>query len=290
MARSLGCVFLLLATMLRPGIAQQTRPGASAEGASPDPGMPRPIEAVESVWIEELTWLEVRDAIRSGKTTVIVPTGGMEQSGPYLVTTKHNVILRATTEAIAGKLGDALVAPIVAFVPQGEIDPPSEWIRYPGTIGVSEETFEFLLNDIASSLRAHGFRHIVLIGDSGGNQEGMKTVAAELSARWAEAETRVHYVPEYYDWPGRQKWLERRGIHEVDQGVHDELSAEAMMMTVDPATVRMEERLASGSFSINGVDLVPAERTIALGRDLVDHIATETAQAIQEAIRRAEHR
>lgn len=107
------------------------------------------------------------------------------------------------------------------------------------------------------------------------------TVAAELSARWAETETRVHYVPEYSDWPGRQKRLEERGIHEVDQGVHDEISVEAIMMTVDPATVRMEQRLASGSFSINGVDLAQAERAIALGRDLVDHIATETANAEQ---------
>src|SRR6185437_6183575 len=124
-------------------------------------------------------------------------TGGVEQNGPYLVTGKHNVVLRATTEAIARKLGDALVAPVVPFVPEGDIDPPSLHMRYPGTISVTEETFERLLTDICASLRTHGFRHIVLIGDSDGNQQGMKAVAARLDAQWGRAGTRILYVPEY---------------------------------------------------------------------------------------------
>src|SRR6185295_11228570 len=91
----------------------------------PDPNSPRPIAAVDSVFIEDLTWMEVRDALKAGKDTVIVATGGVEQNGPYLVTGKHNVVLRGTTEAIARKLGNTLVAPIVQFVPEGDIDPPS---------------------------------------------------------------------------------------------------------------------------------------------------------------------
>src|SRR5262245_2700977 len=92
---------------------------------TPDPNMASPIDTYDSVFIEELPWLEVRDAMRVGKTTVIIPTGGVEQNGPYLATGKHNYVLRATTEAIARKLGNALVAPIVAFVPEGDIDPPT---------------------------------------------------------------------------------------------------------------------------------------------------------------------
>src|SRR5947207_5200109 len=94
---------------------------ARPDPVNPDPNTPRPIEAVDTVWIEELTWMEVRDALKAGKQTVIIPTGGVEQNGPYLATGKHNVVLRATAEAIARKLGDALVAPIVPFVPEGNI-------------------------------------------------------------------------------------------------------------------------------------------------------------------------
>jgi creatinine amidohydrolase/Fe(II)-dependent formamide hydrolase-like protein len=201
--------------------------------------MARPIDAHDSVFIEELTWMEVRDALRAGKTTAIVATGGVEMNGPYLATGKHNYVLRATTEAIARRLGNALVAPIVPFVPEGNIDPPTGHMRYPGSISVSPETYKRLLTDIASSLRTNGFQHIILIGDSGGNQQGLKEVAAELSAKWADGKAKIHYIPEYYDYPGLSKWVESQGIREVDEGHHDDYGISAQMMTVDPNTVRM---------------------------------------------------
>src|SRR5216684_2195805 len=185
---------------------------AAPEPVKPDPNSPRPIEAVDSVFIEELTWMEIRDAMADGKTTVIIPTGGIEQNGPYLATGKHNYILRVTTEAIARRLGNVLVAPIVAFVPEGDIEPPSVHMKYPGTISLTEETYRRLLVDICASFRAHGFANVVLIGDSGGNQEGMKAVAAELNAKWSGGESRVHFIPEYYDYPGVESWLETQGI------------------------------------------------------------------------------
>jgi hypothetical protein len=95
---------------------------------------PRLIEAVDSVFIEDLTWMEVRDAMRAGKKTVIVATGGIEQNGPFLAANKHNIVLRGTTEAIARKLGNTLVAPIIGFVPEGQIDPPSSHMAYPSTV------------------------------------------------------------------------------------------------------------------------------------------------------------
>jgi len=91
----------------------------------PDPEMPRPVDAYDTVFLEEITWIEVRDALRAGKTTVMAATGGIEQNGPYLALGKHNYILCGTTQAIARKLGNALVAPIVPFVPEGDISPPS---------------------------------------------------------------------------------------------------------------------------------------------------------------------
>ena len=185
---------------------------------TPDPAGPRPIEALDSVFIEELTWMEVRDALKAGKTTHLIPTGGVEQNGPYLATGKHNYILRATTEAIARKLGNALVAPIVPFVPEGDIDPPTGHMKYPGTISLTEETYERLLTDICASFRTHGFEHIVLIGDSGGNQKGMKAVAAQLNAKWSGGKTRVHFIPEYYDYAGVGKWLEEQGIKQDARG------------------------------------------------------------------------
>jgi creatinine amidohydrolase/Fe(II)-dependent formamide hydrolase-like protein len=222
--------------------------------------------------------------MKAGKSTVIIPTGGVEMNGPYLATGKHNYVLRATTEAIARKLGNALVAPIVAFVPEGDIEPATQHMRYPGTISLTEETYQRLLTDICASFRAHGFAHIVLIGDSGGNQDGMKAVAAALNAKWAGGKTRVHFIPEYYNYDGVSTWLEKQGIKQTPEGLHDDFAITAQMMVVDPATVRMKERIAAGKFRINGVDLAPVAKSIEWGKKIVDYRAGSTVSAIQKSI------
>ena len=261
------------------------RPGSSPAAASPPFDMPRPIAARDSVFLEELTWLEIRDLQRAGTTTAIVATGGIEMNGPYLALGKHNYILRVTTEAIARKLGNALVAPIVPFVPEGSIDPPGGHMRYPGSISVTQDTFKALLTDIVSSLRVGGFRTIVLIGDSGGNQAGMREVADALDARWRGTGVRVIFVPEYYDYPGVTSWLETQGIKEVDEGHHDDVGISLQVMLADPALVRMQEREAAGRFSINGVPLGPLDRTLPLARRLVDHRAEVTVKAVRARAR-----
>jgi creatinine amidohydrolase len=294
LSRLLPITLMLLIAAHTFGSAQTpVKPGrAGSSGSSPDPNTPRVLDAHDSVFLEELTWLEVRDAMRAGKRTAIVATGGIEMNGPYLALGKHNYVLRATTEAIARQLGDALIAPIVPFVPEGDIEPPTGHMRYPGTISVTAETFQRLLIDIASSLRMHGFEHIILIGDSGGNQAGLKAVAAELSAKWAATGTstaktpgaaaRIHYIPEYYDLQGVTDWLESQGIKEKDEELHDEVAIEAVMATVDPMLIRTKQRLAKGKFSINGVDLAPLEKTVALGKRVAEFRAQKTVEAIRK--------
>lgn len=250
----------------------------------PDPNSPRPMAAVDSVFIEDLTWMEVRDAMKAGKDTVIVATGGVEQNGPYLVTGKHNVVLRGTTEAIARKLGNTLVAPIVPFVPEGDIDPPTLHMLYPGSISLTEATFQALLTDICASLKTHGFKRIILIGDSGGNQDGMKAVAAALSQKWKGSPTKIVFIPEYYNTAPITRWLESQGIKQTSEGLHDDFAMEATMLAVDHNSVRMKQRIAAGNFRINGVELAPAEKTIALGKKIIDLRAEDTVKAIRQAL------
>jgi len=248
----------------------------------------RPIAAGESPWLEELTWMEIRDRIAAGTDTVIIATGGIEENGPYLATGKHNLILEATCPAIAAALGNALCAPTVKFVPEGNINPPDGAMRYPGTIGLTAATYEALLTDIARSLQQSGFRHIVLIGDSGGNQAGMAKVAGALGERWAGSGTAIHFVREYYDpgWALTEDYTRATlGVRETrHDGYHDDIWVTAMMMVTDPAQVRYEERVAAGLASINGVPLAPLARTVALGRAMIDFRARYTADAIRRTI------
>src|SRR5688500_8764917 len=135
-------------------------------------------QAPDTVFLEQLTWDEVRDSIAAGKTTVIVPTGGTEQNGPHMALGKHNVRIAANAELIARRLGNTLVAPVMAYVPEGGIDPPTGHMRFAGTICLPDPIFRQVLEYAARSLKQHGFRDIVFIGDSGPNQPGQNAVAA----------------------------------------------------------------------------------------------------------------
>ena len=247
--------------------------------------MPRPIEAADNVWIEELTMLEVRDALREGRTTALILTGGIEENGPYSTTGKHNHVLRVMGEAIARELGDALVAPIVTLEPG---DP--ENARSPGTVYLSRGTYVGVLRDMAISLKAQGFRDIALMGDSGGNQAPMREVAQALSSEWRSGPARIHFIPEYYNYDDVLTYQsEVLGVDEDPylDGLHDHYYITSIVMNADPKHARLEQRIAAQEASINGFSIVPVEKTIAHGRKLIDFRTEATVTAIRDAITEA---
>ena len=264
---------------------------------------PRPIDAGESLWAEELTWMEIRDLLKAGKaTTIIIGTGGVEQNGPYVAGGKHNFVLQTVLPYIARAIPNSLIAPIVKFVPEGRIEPtPSGHMTYPGTVSLEQSTFIALLTDICRSYTAHGFVDIILIGDSGGNQNGMKAVADTLNAKWAPEKARVHYLSEYYN---EDRWsydfLKTQGITQIDStpgrqrdartdtrnGMHDDVYYEAQIAVVDPKHIRADQRAKAGQLSIHGVNLAPIARTIELGKKLAEYRAGITAKAFEESKKR----
>jgi creatinine amidohydrolase len=279
--------------------------GSAASLQTPSPqspsalDAPRPIEAGDSLWTEELTWMEVRDAVRAGKTTVIIGTGGVEQNGPYLAGGKHNFVLATVLPEIAKAIGNTLIAPIVKFVPEGRIEPePAGHMRYPGTISLEPATYEALLTDICRSYKAHGFKDIILVGDSGGNQTGMQNVANALNKKWEAETARVHFLREYYS---EDQWsydfLKSQGVVQIDKtaaagqaadrrtdtrnGMHDDVYYEAQSAVQDPKLIRAEQRIKAGLFTLHGVDLAPVSKTVELGKKLAVYRAGITAKAFQ---------
>ena len=248
---------------------------------------PNPLPLPNTVWLEEMTWMDVRDSLKAGNTTAIIATGGMEPNGPWLVTGKHNYVLKTNCEAIARKLGNALCAPIVEFVPEGRIDPPSGHMRSPGTISLREETFEALLTDIAHSLKMHGFKNIVMIGDSGGNQAGQKAVADKLTVQFAGAAL-VATIPGYYTAPpGTPNVLRQLGVTKdgmPDDGLHDSPGITLNMLLTDPNSVRWEARVKAKKATINGVDISNLDRSREWARAIVDARASRTVALIKQAI------
>jgi creatinine amidohydrolase/Fe(II)-dependent formamide hydrolase-like protein len=205
-----------------------------------------------TVFLEELTWTEVRDALKAGKTTIILPTGGTEQSGPHMVLGKHNYIVRHAAERIARSLGNALVAPVMAYVPEGGIDPPTGHMAFPGTITLPEEHFMKVVEWAARSFKVNGFKDIVFIGDSGPNQKGMKAVAEHLNREWSGSGVRIHYSSGYYtvgyDTEGAfSKWLQSHGETPATIGRHGGIPDTSQLMAIDPSLIRKDKLAAGGS-------------------------------------------
>jgi creatinine amidohydrolase/Fe(II)-dependent formamide hydrolase-like protein len=276
-----------LLTAASPALAQ---PGRDMGGGRCDRNAyncadaPNPLRTPNTVWMEEMTWMDVRDAMAAGKTTVIIPTGGFEPNGPWLALGKHNYVLQANCEAIARKLGNALCAPVIKLVPEGAIEPPSGHMMTRGTLSLREETFRALLTDVVHSLKAHGFKNIILIGDSGGNQRGQRAVADSLTAIW-KGDPVVAHIQEYYDYAGVAKYMESHGIVDGQaENLHDDPIITLNMFITDPRTVRYTDRVKAGKASINGVSIADSAKSLALAKTIVAFRADKTVEAINRAI------
>jgi creatinine amidohydrolase len=245
--------------------------------------------APASVYVEELTWTELRDAIAAGKTTVIVPVGGTEQSGPHMVLGKHNVRAKVLAGRIAQSLGNALVAPVIAYVPEGSIDPPAAHMRFPGTISIPESAFQATLEATARSFRRAGFRDIVLIGDHGGYQTSLAKVAAKLDREWAALPVRVHAIEEYYRASDREfaALLKKEGLSDAEIGKHAGAADTSLALATDPQLVRsarLNDAAAAGASA--GVSGDPRRASAALGNAGLDLIVARTRDAIAREVAR----
>ena len=239
--------------------------------------MASPLPSRDLVTLGDMTWLEVRDAMERGKTTIIIPTGGIEANGPFLALAKHDLIVEDLAEQIARSLGNTLVAPVINNVPEGAADPPSGHMHYPGTISSSERTFVHVLEDTIRSLAAHGFRHIALLGDSGGNQGGLAKAAERMAPEFPDI--RIQFVAAYYD--NGEDWLAERGMVEESDGYHHTLRETLLLGRLAPDAVRMRERITAGLWKVNGVELPTGAAFETLSSDLAAHLVSQTATAIR---------
>jgi len=239
-----------------------------------------------SVFIEELTWPEVRTAQQSGHRIIIVPVGGTEQNGPHMALGKHNARVRALAGQIAVELGDALVAPVLDNVPEGRIDPPSGHMRFPGTISVPDEAFQSVLLGAARSFKRGGFSEVVLIGDSGNYQSQLKAVVARLNREWAGSGVRAHHIAAYYGavQSAYVQALLAKGLTPAQIGTHAGTADTALLMAVEPGLVRVDRlKIEPGAEPISGVAGDPRPATAALGQIGVDLIVRDSVAAIRAA-------
>lgn len=249
------------------------------------PGRPLTAPLPQTVAIEDMTWVEVRSALKAGCTTAIVPSGGVEQNGPHMITGKHNYIVSAAARRIAVALGQTLVAPTIAYVPEGDYQPATGHMQFPGTIGVPEPVFAGILEGAARSLKAAGFRTIVFIGDHGANQGPQSAVAERLSREWQGDGVRVAQIGAYYDDTAQGAALRADGFSKEEIGEHASIIDTAELLSVHPDGVDLT-RFSPGGFGaeLNGARGDPRRATASLGARLLD-MRIEAAVAEIKALR-----
>ena len=239
-----------------------------------------------SVYLEDLTWPELRAEIQSGKTTILVPIGGTEQNGPQMALGKHNVRAHVLAGKIARALGNALVAPVIAYVPEGDVDHPEGHLKFPGTITVPVGAFEQTLEYASKSFRLAGFRDIVFLGDHGGYQKADEAVAQRLDREWAAMPVRAYALSEYYRASETEfgQLLKSKGFSEAEIGSHAGLLDTSLMMATDPNLVRAD--LLAETKPGDGAHGDPRRSSAALGRLGVDLIVSRTVAAIRSDVSR----
>ena len=244
----------------------------------------RPIEMHDTVWIEDMTQLEVRDSLKAGKTTALVFAGGMEDNGPYVTVSQHNLIVHAMCDSIARKLGDALCAPIVAMSP-GSPDRS----KNPGSVVLSQDTFKAVAADIATSLKTEGFLNILFMVDHGADAAPMQAAAAELTGKWAGSGASIHYVPEYYDYNEVEKFEhDVLGVIEKREGFHDDYYTASISVAIDPVEARMQERIKGHKTTINGVDLA-LPKAVEDGKKIMAFRTEAAVNAIRKLLSGVQH-
>jgi len=242
--------------------------------------MPAVAQAPDTVFLEDMTWVEVRDAIAAGKTTIIIPTGGTEQNGPHMVLGKHNYLVKYKAGEVAKRLGNALVAPVVAYVPEGDVTPPTGHMRFAGTITTPQDVFAKVLEYAARSFKQHGFTDIALMGDSGGNQAGQKLVAELLNKEWAATPVRVHHLTDYY--PGRgDDWVVSQGVSAADVGSHAGTHDTSSLMYLNPSMLRVDKMGPGKSGDGQGHVGNPAKATALFGKRILEMQIEDAANQIQ---------
>jgi creatinine amidohydrolase len=243
-----------------------------------------PAAAQSSVFIEDLTWTEVRDAIKGGATTALYYAGSTEQNGPHLVLGKHNAVARHVAQRIALRLGNALVYPVMPFAPTGDAGARTGHMAFPGSVNISSGTFGAVARDVALSAIAAGFRHVALMGDHGGGQDALRQVAEILDREWRGRGARVHYIGDVYFASGKQaaEIFSRLKLKGADG--HGGLSDTAELLHVDIEGRMVRRQLIAAPDARMGVEGDPRAATTDIGRALIDLKVENAVAQIRRAI------
>jgi creatinine amidohydrolase/Fe(II)-dependent formamide hydrolase-like protein len=260
---------------------------ATLAAAPAAPAAPEHSGGAQSVYIEDLTWPEVKAAIAAGKTTAIIYAGSIEQNGPHMALGKHNFIAHYAAGEIAKKLGNALVYPTMPFAPTGSRELRTGHMRFAGSVSIDTETFQAVMRQVAQSALAAGFKNVFLMGDHGDEQDALRGAAKDLEEEYdkLDATAHVYYVDLYHKEKEQMKaYLAEHGIPEDSHAATDDTSE---IMFLDEKKWIRRDKLAPSTAKeepATGVEGDPTKATPELGKMFIGWKIDDAVNEIHELL------
>lgn len=120
--------------------------------------------------ISEMNWIQLEEYLAADDRAVL-PLGSTEQHA-YLSLSVDSILSERVALEAAGPVGTP-VFPVLAY----GVTP--YFLDYPGSVSLRVGTYVRIVRDILDSMRAQGFRRILIVNGHGGNQP-----AASVAIEW----------------------------------------------------------------------------------------------------------
>lgn len=236
-----------------------------------------------SVFLDELTWPEIREAQAAGKTSALIIAGGIEQNGHHMALAKHNVIARYLGAQIAEKTGNVVVYPVIPFSMAGDPIEKNNHMRLPGTISLPSEVFLGVIRGVALSAISAGFKNVYVLGDHGGGQSELKLAAETLDADWRGRGVRVVYLTNTAAAEQINAYLKER---KIAPGGHAGVAESAQVIFLDQQKLMRKDKYAvaaAGPTSATGTSGDPALATADMGKAFLDMKVMDAVEQIRKS-------
>lgn len=194
--------------------------------------------------MQEMTWIEITQAMERGADTVIIVATAQEQHGPHLPMATDWYWGAELARRIANGLGErALIAPIIPFGPNEEM------MGFPGTVSLRKETLIAILRDMCGSYARHGFKNVILLTSHEGDFEAITQAKAEFS------DLAINVFA--FDDLGKlvqaiQTTARDHGVDILAAGAHAGEFETSIMLSAYPGQVRVEQLAAGVQVDLSG--------------------------------------
>jgi creatinine amidohydrolase len=215
------------------------------------------------VRVAERNWLQLEEYLRSDDR-IVLPLGSTEQ---------HAYLSLATDSILAERVAVEAAEPLgVAVLPALAYGVTPRFAAFPGSPSLSAESYVAVLRELLDSLRAQGFRRILVVNGHGGNSFAAERVAGD-GVRWHDwwssgrMRGRIDAIDpaaSHASWMENFPWTRLAGVVLPD--------AHKQPVPLEPGlgAAEVRERLGDGSFG--GWYARPDEEMLALWQAAVDEV------------------